>query len=541
MDRSPLSKIAGKLRSQQGSFFLIGAVYLASLLAFASFVIDLGQLYRQQIYTQKAVDAGVLSGIGYSVFSASANNNEGESLKEKIEARAREAILDNLNLGGFQTVDELSVDYDVSTYTLTAVGTSEPTYLFGLFKALLPDKLDAAASAKRRPANIHLILDYSSSMDCPVDGTCNCIKSGGTLSCADEAGGPQNQKITHLKVAVHSFLDHFDPSFDRIGLTLFNTAGSVVVPINNINNVGFDEANIRALVDGYLALGNTNPSDAIYKAYADMDNADIIKNPSHPNEEATYVIFTDGPPTAARFLLGSPRANFQQNPPGSGLYDYTSYAVHWSGGTGPSVLIKSDTLNFGDTDADIPIGATSATPAACAAHTAHPSSSGLFDSVFSDCIRDLGFLMPDGSGVVYGSNCGDSVSFSACYIKQYYHVLIQLTDFLRDNQGVVYVIGLGTEAPVTADPYQGISDNVSMKPVLLAKMANDYYRGVDIATSELGSPYPAFNEYPEYQGYSSLADEARPKVGRFSSSPDAAELKELFDTVAAKILLRLTS
>jgi uncharacterized protein YegL len=126
--------------------------------------------------------------------------------------------------------------------------------------------LDGACLPARRPADVLLVLDRSGSMS--------------------------GQKIQDAKAAAKGFLDRMDLSTDQVGLVSFSDVAT-------LNQVLTQMAGpVRTAIDGLVASGNTNITDAITKAQAELTSAR-----HRTGNQPVIVLLSDGVPTAG----GDPR------------------------------------------------------------------------------------------------------------------------------------------------------------------------------------------------------------------------------------------
>jgi hypothetical protein len=88
---------------------------------------------------------------------------------------------------------------------------------------------------------------------------------------------------------------------------------------------GFNPVQINNALANVDPGSYTNPSAGLIEAYNDM-----VTNGVNGNEEATYILFSDGAPTAGRFLFSSPTAGLEiETPLGVGSHDYISWRSHY--------------------------------------------------------------------------------------------------------------------------------------------------------------------------------------------------------------------
>jgi len=126
--------------------------------------------------------------------------------------------------------------------------------------------LDGACLPQRQPADVMLVLDRSGSMS--------------------------GQKIADAKAAAKGFLDRMDLSMDQVGLVSFSDAAT-------LNQVLTQMAGpVRTAIDGLVASGATNITDAITQAQAELTSAR-----HRTGNQPVIVLLSDGQPTAG----GDPR------------------------------------------------------------------------------------------------------------------------------------------------------------------------------------------------------------------------------------------
>ena len=536
---------------EKGAVIVLFIFALVALLALAGLAIDAGNLYRAQLQTQKAADAAVLAGIGTTILDE-------ETLKTNIEQRAREVAEDNLALAGlipaaivpaYNTASAPPVPLQVSTSVNVdfLLIDSVPFFMLGTTSTASGASVNGLARGQRRDANVSLLLDTSYSMDCPATGDCECQKpEGANMACPGE-------RLDNLKTAVNTFIGYFNENRDRINVVAYDTAAELKY---SASNIPFSKSALRGIVDDFTPAGNTNFCDAMYRAFSD------ISSNVPADQDVSYVFFSDGTPTAARLLFADVKSGAAgvSSPTPLGNYDYQHFSIGYApvgdNYFGPSQMVKWNGLSRGYTVGDangnpVPIGAAFI-PGCSQPYTpgqiADPAA---FREVFSGCLNTLAFHMPGTASGMYGANYGLS-SFGTAWHEQYYNCAVQTSDFLREHRGIVYTIGLGSPACITADPYQNIWDMLSRKDSLMARIANDFLLAkVSPNTAELlaehqaaGCSYAAVPPFPDYNftngsSYEAINATPTPRNGRYLYTTDATDLNELFKTIAVKIRLRL--
>jgi hypothetical protein len=113
----------------------------------------------------------------------------------------------------------------------------------------------------------------------------------------DRSGSMSGAPMSDLKVAAKSFVDFFQDtqSEDRVGLVSFATSVTVERPM------GTDfVAPMNSAIDRMVAVGATNPSDALAQAGGPSGFTDQSGLPPERRRPQFLVFFSDGRPTAFR-------------------------------------------------------------------------------------------------------------------------------------------------------------------------------------------------------------------------------------------------
>ena len=480
----------------------------------------------------------------------------------------------NPNDGNDETV-RVDIDYPVDLMLLDALpvfgGTSINTE---------KETVRVSAEGSLQRANVVLVLDVSNSMGCPGtrDGILN--RGGGGCDCSpkvfDDAigrsqctkivdcvqgrdagaecqaaidaytpgitpGGVDNRKIQDLIAAVNTFVARFNPQRDRIALVAYNITSSVLVPFNSapVNSasgrVWFDpDAFTAALNSGNFSNPRSlsNPSDGLISAYQTARGAGIFGS-----ERISYVLFSDGAPTAGRFLFANPSGLPANNILGGSEadHDYIHYEVLWHppldfdgslAFRGPSQLIQSGSVAFGvlPEDMEDAVGGEAAFRAVSCGTTSNDTNAGTRQSQAFSCLSDLGFNTPAGATPSKTIPVGSLSD----YKKTYYDAVFTMADFLRKNKGHVYTIGIGPAAG-GASAYEDVNDDFSRKDQLLSRTAfarqfdsNREFDLGDTSATHLSDQPPGLDWSGEYE-----------------NSQDPADLPILFNRIAKKILIRL--
>jgi len=580
---------------ERGGILLLGVFALAALLIVGALAIDAANLYHGRQSLQKAADMGALAAVGYTIQRGMANveteaASEGMTLAQFIEAKAEEATLVNLAESGFPAP---AASHPVTaTYTPAPVsgGTQDirftvdvsvqrnwrfllmhlvPMQILGLQPTATGTVLAASAQSKRATAYISLILDFSESMACPSAGPCTCLTPARTVPCPATGA-----KIDELIGAVRAFIKQFDYNNDVISVVPFAMSGRKDLGDTDIQAYTLED--LTTLYDATLAGGIAPASAPPDMADTDIDKiinqfrvvpgpqsstniCDAMMRSYHamseflaPGKHTAYVLFSDGAPTAGRLLLANPKPGMRGSDPyGLGAYDYSFFDINWreSGldARGPSPLYQTNYLPLAYSIMSPPplppagpgyagCGPTdplTVSPAAPAGSTG--SVADVANRTLSPCLSGFGFRMP-GKPTIYAND----IAFSN-WSQQFYNCAVQFSDFLREEQNMVHVVGLGQPDLDFSSPYQSASNPHLRKDIFNARIANDYIEGVvQSARDHGGAPWPEFG-YEGYETYDTLDSRGASRQGEYLATPTASELTGLFEKIAKKILLALTA
>lgn len=347
------------LNNSTGFILITLPFVLLILLGLIGLAIDAGRLYITQQELQASADAALRSAVGARVSEANGifqAQEEQDYIRERIEASffanisQRGILLDGERTIGSRILKNardanfISFNNDVSTGVLSVsieAVVDVSTMLIHILSIV--DEFDTSRNLVRvraqvqiQPANIVFIADLSESSACPETGPCLCnsptlYDNDGNLlppiSCREEANaGGQLLRFERIREAFLNFLDGFDNRRDRISLVFFNNVAWTVVPFNPIGVGGiprpgfspdrFEEAFFSVYDKSetpvgnpnvIVPIGNTNISDALLESYRQAQEKGFIDN----NVPITYILFTDGAPTATTIMPTHDRA-FEQ-------------------------------------------------------------------------------------------------------------------------------------------------------------------------------------------------------------------------------------
>lgn len=512
-----ISQSTSRREPECGAFLLILASSIVVVLTLIGFAVDSAKLYRTEIWVQNITDAAAVAGTArYSWIYRNGTTRSLGNAPAQAQSAAESLVTQSLLRHGVQ-LNSVNANFNPNDFELEVeTEVSVPLWFMRLLPGFRGDDTIRASSAARLPrAVINLVLDVSGSMLCPTVGPCDC-KPG----CPDGS-----RKIDALVEAAKSFVNNFDPARDKIALTVFSLGARTLVDFIPGPGTGFDLAALTSAIDAldtptFSNLSATNPTDGLFQA------SQLDPGLSEGFDRA-YVLFTDGAPTAARFFFSNPSALPGNNPTGTGAYDYYSWDLAWAELSAPNTFLfspsaltraPSRSVTFppfvipgGEWDPYTASSSTNIPPANIPGCTGtNPTDP---TAPFRNCLTNFGFFTPDGGS--YGS-----LTPFTQYREQYYHAAIAMSDYLRNNRGVVYAIGLGPEG-ISGDPYQNVADHDSRKDYFLARLSHD----------AISSSHPTFSNL-----YSPSRDQNR---GLALGTPSFEDLEDFFNLVARRIKMKL--
>ena len=607
-----------RVQNEDGIILVMAALLLLGMIGLVSLAIDAGNLYRAQLSLQNAADATSEATVHYitmkgklnfifnivktsvsdstgatTIYKATIHSRPSDEKQIPLEEKginlffsdpgkstrrqmAHNLLRANMAAAGYPHIEEKSknlINATVKYRAGTNASANEPVYDLTIDASRPVDLLlmqnfglktqwivKAKSKAQRSKLNLALVLDTSDSMNCPNSGYCNCLYPE-TNQTPPACPVAPNRRIDSLGLALADLLKMLDVDRDNVSVSIFNTSTlnktmtelkktANAATLTMLDNIG------KSFPNDFKPIRETNYCDALIQAY----NTQRSKHTSSL-ETINYLFFTDGAPTAGRFLFtpAAVTANLAPNTTtfsdGSVIssYDYSHYTLEWLDPSelfvaGPSVLVSTpnlcgrlpcrssvNTLNPPDNN---PI----AVSRGLGCNDGNPElplevgymGTDILDAsnhVFGNCLVSLQSHVPGGSKV-YGGNYSLVNNNFDRWREQYYNCAIELADFIRQQRGVFYVIGLGEPSGTTSltDPYEDIDDNFSRKDFFLSRLALDKYRLSNIS-------YPNF-PYDGYQSPTYPKDNPKDKSGLYIPLVDAKDVRYMFTDVARKLLLK---
>ncbi len=624
---------------EKGSIVIMVALVLVVLLGLVGLAIDGGNLYRAQIALQNAADATSLATVNYITMKGKLNflrqsGVNAEGADPDVEATAVNLYLNsnkiphnlvraNMALAGFPNTtanpiqllpDPSPQNYEVQaasgatvvySYKITATRPVDFFLMYALpgSGGMTFSNIRAHSQSQRKPLNVAIVLDISDSMHCPPSGVCDCMvpkEDGSRPSC------PAHQRIDELIAALNDLLRMLDIDRDNITVVPFNLSAKALSISELKILAGYQDTDVATgeMIDditekfktSFPALSDTNFCDALIEAYISMMG--IHKAPNS-TDNVSYVFFTDGAPTAGRFLFTSEsaksRLNINQvsyswyggNNYYPGDYDYMSYTIEWldadySYAAGPSLLVPSPYLcaqpnmcrvgnvinppggmpeqptlgtvghncDYSGTDCDLDgagPGLIMEAPPVLINKGVIPSTTNIFDvavDVFDPCLSKLEAHMPNdpaapgGVSGIYGAQYANPIAGSLRGLESWREQYYNCAIQLADfirAQRGIFYL-------------VGLGDPLSPPPP-----ADDPYEDIednfhrkDIFLNRLAyDPISRNMSAPEfsYDGYMTYADIAARKdpEGLYLPTHNAADIRIMFVEIARKLLLKMVS
>lgn len=557
-----------------------------SLLLVIGLAIDAGNLYRARLAMQRAADSASLAAINYitvygsmqaeqdaGVLQAS-NDAKKAAITPLLTTRAQSIVRANLAGAGYPSTatNPISVSGEylpagdpaaqsTSAYEYRVSVTKKIDYLLmGLLLPANSDKrqISVTSTARRRVANVALLIDVSDSMNCPAEGSCDCLRSStsGPGSC------PSPTKMDKLLEGVGLFLHHLDMSIDRIAIVPYNMQANVLNK-QSLRALGISWPDnpppsliddiigaIRAL---YVPGSNTNLCNALITSQSYVRASLGVPQ----GEPVAYVLFSDGGPTAGQFLFNDAKPQLAPFP-SPGIWDYTSTSIAWVDSShnarpGPGLLVQTGMypINYPLAYPTLNNNSLQPNPIATISKCTNPNLTypprvardsdleAATQFVFQPCLNSFRAYVPGGKDTPskwydgnYKTEAGSQPG-TANWRETYYNCAIELADFIREDKGTFFTIGLGevNDAVDPDDPYQNVGDSQSLKSVFLARLSLDPKQGADD---------PKFT-YDGYDDYSVASAKAPGRNGDFLPTPRNSDIPLMFQRIVHRVLLKLVS
>lgn len=243
------------LKKEDGQMLIFAALGMTVLILCAALAIDVSYMHTARNQLQIAVDASAMAG------ASGLTEDQSTALSRAISLSGSNRIMQTpLNL---QSSEITFPNY--KTISVTARRTV-PLF-FTRIMGMNSITISASAVAQCGNRDIMFLFDRSGSMD---DDTKDIKKP---------------QPITTAKAAAYYFIDQIAVNslvVDRIGLVSYSDAATLDRSLDRL----FEQ--MKTKISSYVADGNTNIGDGIYKATTHLN----ANSPS--NTKKTIILFSDG-------------------------------------------------------------------------------------------------------------------------------------------------------------------------------------------------------------------------------------------------------
>lgn len=239
-------------KKTKGQVLVLFTLFIGFLMGFSALSFDIvyAMVVRAELIT--ALDAAALAAIRYvpdgqAAMTAAANRTFGANLPNGklavTNATLTTPVMTTVN-GGIDV--SLSASADAPTYFARWFGREAIT-------------IQANATTSRRDRNVVLVLDYSGSV-APV--------------------------IDEIKDGAKAFVNSFSETADKVGLVVFSTSGSIMVPPKSPF-----KADLNNAIDSIGGADYTNHAIGLYWAYRALLE---LNDPLKADKLNEIVFFTDG-------------------------------------------------------------------------------------------------------------------------------------------------------------------------------------------------------------------------------------------------------
>ncbi|MBZ5593910.1 MAG: VWA domain-containing protein [Acidobacteriia bacterium] len=291
-------------KNQQGMAVIMTVLTMMIALPLVGLAFDVGVLYMIRGKLYQAVDAASLAGA-----RALGQGPDSGTQVSNAQAAATKYFNANFPSGFWGTIS-------VSMPTPTVDSTSTPNYRSVTTRANVTAPLyflrmlgqntatiAAISVAGRRDALVMLVLDRSSSMTNPFQGSTACAI---------------------MKTDAAQFVSNFAQGRDMVGLVIFGSSAFTFAPTTSFGTPDASGNTVASLINQISCGGNTNMVEGVHQAYAQIQAVNVTTRAN------VIVLMTDGRPNG---FTGNYKP-YQKAPCNSanlrGVY------AQWAGGPLPS-------------------------------------------------------------------------------------------------------------------------------------------------------------------------------------------------------------
>jgi len=494
-------------KNQKGFAVIMTALTMLVCIPLVGLAVDVGVLYMIKGKLQQAVDAAALAGaraLAQGANSGAQASNAQAAATKFFNANMPSGYwgVSNINFPT-PTVDSVTTP-NYRTVTTSAT-LSAPLYFL---RVLGQDSTLIASSSQagRRDVAMMLVLDRSSSMNNPFQGTTACAVM-----------------VTDAK----QFLNYFAPGRDMVGLVVFGSSVFTYPPTSTFTTADGNGNTVASLINQITCQGNTNTDEAMFQAYNQL----VVTN--SPTRANVVVLMTDGRPNGFTGLYycktcgpGGSAIDLRNHPASCDTAKATlqGEVEQWAGGP----LASGTTAGLSQQTSSSVNGNDGSAPSAGAGCAMASNISGAPTTDLKNMpTTDIHGNSATGTYSQYNPNApygGQACNLSVNSPQQIEICSVNAVDnmatTIRQNavlQPTIYTIALEGNAP--SDPPDTL---------LLRKMANE--------PTMQNDPSQTAQNYWTAQNNSGGGVQS---VGYFADAPDPGELSAAFNSVAERITVRL--
>jgi len=484
-------------RREKGFAVLLTTLTMFVTIPLAGLAFDLGTCYLIRARLGVAVDAASLAAA--RALSQGADQPTQDASAKSAAQTYFSAHFQNGVWGAFNTQFAPPVVDDSSVPNYRSVTTSASTQAPLYFMRVLGQKsstINVSARASRRDALVMVVLDRSSSMLYKWNGT----QTACSAMIPDAA----------------QFVSNFAQGRDMVGLIIFGSSIFVYPPTTSFNTADKNGNTITSLINSIQCGGNTNTSEAMNTAYAQ------IQSINSPNRANVIVLMTDGRPNGFK----ADYYPYVYSPTKCGVQNGRLVGVisEWAGGpfdTGTVAGVMSDTTTQASTSNEVP------TPDGPGCQFYNSNNLTLVpNDVRSEPSSGKDFFGNSLTGPYSVENTNFPYNGAApdlAIITSPRQIIIASTNAV-DNQATLIRQDKFLYPAIYTIALEGNAANDPPDTRLLRKMAND--------------PTMETDQDPLLQTF--FQQQKGQTKGYFADSPDPSQLCSAFNTIADQIVLRLS-
>jgi len=478
-------------KSQQGIAVIMTVLTMMIAVPLVGLAFDVGVLYMIRGKLYQAADAAALAGaraLGQGPDSGTQTSNAQAAATKYFNANFPSGYWGTLGVNFHTpTVDSTSTPNYRSVTTTVAV--TAPLYFLRMLGQNTAT-IAATSTAGRRDALVMIVLDRSSSMTNPFQGSTACAI---------------------MKTDAAQFLSNFAQGRDMVGLVIFGSSAFTYAPTTSFGTPDASGNTIASLINQITCGGNTNMSEGVHQAYSKIQ---AVNSTTRAN---VIVLMTDGRPNGFTGNYSAyKKGTCNATPNLRGVY------AQWAGGPNPTGTTAGLML-------------WTAPSAAYNADSVTPDAAGSTCKMLGDLTtgyQDLSQMPPTD---VYGNSTTGPYSANNPN-SPYNNTTVNLTRITSpqwvevaganalDNQGTVIRSNTTLQPAIYTIALEGNSPGDPPDTLLLRKLAND----------------PTMENDPDSTTRTMWAGQNPGQTrGYFVDAPDPSQLCAAFNQIATQIVVRL--